>query len=82
MAKELGPRGITVNAVCPGTIRTELNEKHITEEARNLVLASMVINRGWIEPDELANLYVFLASPESSYVVGETLNVNGGADSP
>ena len=78
LAHELGPRGITVNAVCPGTIRTELNEKHITEEARNLVLASMVINRGWIEPDELANLYVFLASPAAKDITGQAYNYDRG----
>lgn len=78
LAHELGSRGITVNAVCPGTIRTELNEKEITEEARNLILASMVINRGWIEPDELANLYVFLASPAAKDITGQAYNYDRG----
>jgi NAD(P)-dependent dehydrogenase (short-subunit alcohol dehydrogenase family) len=78
LAHELGPRGITVNAVCPGTIRTELNEKHITEEARNLVLASIVINRGWIKPDELANLYAFLASPAAKDITGQAYNYDRG----
>jgi NAD(P)-dependent dehydrogenase (short-subunit alcohol dehydrogenase family) len=77
-AHELGPRGITVNAVCPGTIRTELNEKEITEEARDLILASMVINRGWIEPDELANLYVFLASPAAKDITGRAYDYDCG----
>lgn len=78
LAHELGPRGITVNAVCPGTIRTELNEKEITEAARNLILASMVINRGWIEPDELANLYVFLATPAAKDITGQAYNYDRG----
>jgi 3-hydroxybutyrate dehydrogenase len=78
LAHELGPRGITVNAVCPGTIRTELNEKHITKEARDLILASMVINRGWIEPDELANLYVFLATPAAKDITGQAYNYDRG----
>ncbi len=78
LAHELGPRGITVNAICPGTIRTELNEKEITEKARNLILASMVINRGWIEPDELANLYVFLASPAAKDITGQAYNYDRG----
>ncbi len=78
LAHELGPRGITVNAVCPGTIRTELNEKEITEEARQLILASMVINRGWIEPDELANLYVFLATPAAKDITGQAINYDRG----
>ncbi len=78
LAHELGPRGITVNAVCPGTIRTELNEKEITEEARILILASMVINRGWIEPDELANIYVFLASPAAKDITGQAYNYDRG----
>jgi len=78
LAHELGPRGITVNAICPGTIRTELNEKHITKEARDLVLASMVINRGWIEPDELAPFYLFLATDAAKDITGQAYNYDRG----
>jgi 3-hydroxybutyrate dehydrogenase len=78
LAHELGPRGITVNAICPGTIRTELNEKNISEADRAVLLATMVINRGWIEPDELANLYVFLATPAAKDITGQAINYDRG----
>ena len=78
LAMELGPRGITVNAICPGTIRTELNEKNITPADRELLLSTMVINRGWIEPDELANLYVFLATPAAKDITGQAYNYDRG----
>jgi NAD(P)-dependent dehydrogenase (short-subunit alcohol dehydrogenase family) len=74
LAHEFGPRGITVNAVCPGTIRTELNDENITEAERAVLLASMVINRGWIEPEELANLYVFLSTPAAKDITGQAYN--------
>lgn len=78
LAMELGPRGITVNAVCPGTIRTELNEKNITPADREVLLSTMVIDRGWIEPDELANLYVFLATPAAKDITGQAYNYDRG----
>lgn len=82
LGKQLAPRGIRVNAVAPGPIWTPLQvvagqpEEDLPEfgQATPLGRAGM--------PVELAPAYVFLASPESSYVMGETLNVNGGLDSP
>jgi len=71
-------RGITVNAICPGTIRTELNEKNITPADREVLLSTMVINRGWIEPDELTNLYVFLATPAAKDITGLAYNYDRG----
>ena len=44
----------------------------------DLILASMVINRGWIEPDELANLYVFLATPAAKDITGQAYNYDRG----
>ncbi|HSP60764.1 MAG TPA: SDR family oxidoreductase [Ornithinimicrobium sp.] len=82
LAKQLAPRGVRVNVVAPGPVWTPLQ---VVEGQPKDKLPSFgkgqPIGRA-AQPVELAPAYVFLASPESSYVVGETLNVNGGADSP
>lgn len=82
LAKQCAPHGIRVNAVAPGPIWTPLQvvegqpKDALPEFGRGTPLGRAGM------PVELAPAYVFLASPESSYVVGETLNVNGGLDSP
>ncbi|WOF22403.1 glucose 1-dehydrogenase [Microbacterium betulae] len=82
LAQQLAPRGIRVNAVAPGPIWTPLQvsdgqpQDKIAEFGESTPLGRMG------QPAELAPAYVFLASAESSYVLGETLNVNGGMVSP
>jgi NAD(P)-dependent dehydrogenase (short-subunit alcohol dehydrogenase family) len=82
LAQQLAPKGIRVNAVAPGPIWTPLQvtegqpQEKIAEFGKNTPLGRMG------QPAELAPAYVFLASAESSYVVGETLNVNGGQPTP
>ncbi|MCW4384967.1 SDR family oxidoreductase [Salinibacterium sp. SYSU T00001] len=82
LAQQLAPRGIRVNGVAPGPIWTPLQ---VTEGQPKEKLpefgSSTPLGRAG-QPAELAPAYVFLASPESSYVMGETLNVNGGMPSP
>ena len=82
LAKQLAPKGVRVNIVAPGPVWTPLQ---VVEGQPKDKLPKFgkgqPIGRA-AQPVELAPAYVFLASPESSYVVGETLNVNGGADSP
>ncbi|MFB9730840.1 SDR family oxidoreductase [Ornithinimicrobium kibberense] len=82
LAKQLAPKGVRVNIVAPGPVWTPLQ---VVEGQPKDKLPQFgkgqPIGRA-AQPVELAPAYVFLASPESSYVVGETLNVNGGADSP
>jgi NAD(P)-dependent dehydrogenase (short-subunit alcohol dehydrogenase family) len=82
LAQQLAPRGIRVNAVAPGPIWTPLQ---VSEGQPKGALPefgqSTPLGRAG-QPTELAPAYVFLASPESSYVLGETLNVNGGKPSP
>lgn len=78
LAHELGPKGITVNAILPGTVHTEMNLQNITPEIRKLVLAQMVINRGWIEPDEIAGLFVFFATPAARDITGQSIHYNRG----
>lgn len=82
LAEELAPRGIRVNAVAPGPIWTVLQPTDgQPAEALPEFGKSTGLGRAG-QPTELAPAYVFLASPESSYVVGATLHVNGGQPTP
>jgi hypothetical protein len=82
LAQQLAPRGIRVNAVAPGPIWTPLQvSEGQPKDALPEFGQSTPLGRAG-QPTELAPAYVFLASPESSYVLGETLNVNGGKPSP
>ncbi len=78
LAHELGPRGITVNAVCPGTTRTEMNETGITPEVRKAYFAQMVVHRGWIEPDDMAGVFMFFASPAAKDITGQAIGYDRG----
>ena len=82
LAQQLAPRGIRVNAVAPGPIWTPLqvSDGQPKEKLPEFGKSTPLGRAG--QPTELAPAYVFLASPESSYVTGETLNVNGGTPSP
>lgn len=73
LAQEVGRRGITVNAVAPGFIRTEMTEDIPEKDLRALI----PVNR-FGEPAEVAHAVGFLASQEASYITGEILSVNGG----
>jgi len=82
LAEELAPKGIRVNAVAPGPIWTPLQPSG-GQQPEDLPTFGHKTGLGRAgQPTELAPAYVFLASPESSYVVGETLNVNGGQPTP
>ncbi|MBG6184201.1 NAD(P)-dependent dehydrogenase (short-subunit alcohol dehydrogenase family) [Arthrobacter sp. CAN_A214] len=82
LAQQLAPKGIRVNAVAPGPIWTPLQVSDgQPKEALPEFGKSTPLGRAG-QPTELAPAYVFLASPESSYVLGETLNVNGGMPAP
>lgn len=82
LAQQLAPKGIRVNAVAPGPIWTPLQPSsgQPTEDLPEFGKDTPLGRAG--QPAELAPAYVFLASAESSYVVGETLNVNGGSPTP
>ncbi|WP_178946024.1 SDR family oxidoreductase [Kocuria sp. TGY1127_2] len=82
LSQDLAPKGIRVNAVAPGPIWTPLQVSDgQPKEALPKFGQNTPIGRAG-QPTELAPAYVFLASSESSYVIGETLNVNGGQVSP
>lgn len=76
LSKELAKRQITVNAVAPGVILTEMG-KSIPEEQRAAMLSLVPLAR-FGEPDEIASVILFLCSTLASYVTGQTLHVNGG----
>ena len=75
LALELAP-SITVNAVSPGYTRTDMNAAALA--AREDEIAAKIPARRIAEPDEIAAVVAFLASEESRYVTGQTINVNGG----
>jgi len=80
LAREIGPRGITVNVVAPGFIDTQMTQA-LPEESRRLLLGQVALGR-FGEPADIAEAVGFLASPAAAYITGETLHVNGGMYMP
>ncbi len=76
MAREVASRNITVNAVAPGFINTDMT-KDLPEEQKQALLGQVPLSRLG-EPAEIAATVAFLASSGAAYVTGETINVNGG----
>jgi len=73
LAQEVGRRGITVNAVAPGFIRTDM-----THDLNEKELKAMIPVHRFGEPEEVADLVSFLASPRASYITAEVISINGG----
>ena len=76
VAKEVATRGITVNAVAPGFIQTDMT-KVLSEKVVESMQASIPLHRLG-DPEDIAKAVVFLASDDASYITGQTLNVDGG----
>ncbi|MEG9296622.1 3-oxoacyl-[acyl-carrier-protein] reductase [Mangrovibacillus sp. Mu-81] len=75
-AKELAPRGITVNAIAPGFISTDMTDQ-LPEDVRNEMLKLIPLNR-FGDPKDIAKVVSFMASESSSYITGQTLHIDGG----
>lgn len=76
LAKELAPSGVTVNAVAPGAVDTDMM-KHLDTSERSALEEDIPAGRLGT-PDEIASLVYFLALPESSYITGQVISPNGG----
>jgi 3-oxoacyl-[acyl-carrier protein] reductase len=76
LAREIGSRGITVNAVAPGFIDTDMT-KELPEAHKQALLAQIPAGRLG-QPQEIADAVCFLAREESGYITGATIPVNGG----
>ena len=77
MARELGPRGITVNAIAPGTTLTERIQAQMTPEKHQALIERIPLRR-LATPEDQAGAILFLASSLSAYVTGVTIDVSGG----
>jgi 3-oxoacyl-[acyl-carrier protein] reductase len=75
-ARELAPRGITVNAIAPGFISTDMTDQ-LPEDVRNEMLKQIPLNR-FGDPKDIAKVVSFMASESSSYMTGQTLHIDGG----
>lgn len=75
-AKELGSRGITVNAVAPGFIKTPMTDA-LTDEQRDKMLGLVAMGR-YGQPEEIASVVSFLCSDDASYVTGQVIEISGG----
>jgi 3-oxoacyl-[acyl-carrier protein] reductase len=76
LAKEFGPRGITVNTIAPGVIETEMTTKILAERGAGIVAMTPLGRIG--QPDDIAGIALFLASPDSGWLTGRTFLADGG----
>ena len=77
MAKELGPKGIRVNSLAPGTIATSFHDRFNTPENRERLKATYALRREG-EAKEVEDLVIYLSSDQSSYITGTNIDINGG----
>lgn len=77
LGRELGPYAIRVNAIAPAVVATDMVKSLLTAEMRERIVARIPLGR-LAEPDDVAQLAVFLASDASSFITGETIAVDGG----
>ena len=76
LAKEVGPSGITVNAIAPGFIDTEMNKSLSAETRAELIDDTPLMRIGM--PEDVANAALFLAGDNASFITGEVMNLTGG----
>ncbi len=80
LAREAAPRGITVNAIAPGFVKTDMTSG-LTEKQSSEMLAHIPLNRLG-EPEDIAQAVIFLVGDSGDYITGQTLHVNGGMYMP
>ncbi|MEA2064545.1 MAG: SDR family oxidoreductase, partial [Gemmatimonadota bacterium] len=78
LANEWAPRGITVNALAPGYVRTEITEPLQHDPVRGPQILERIPQGRWAEPGDMVGAVVFLASEASSYMQGQLLVIDGG----
>lgn len=76
LAKEFGPRGITVNTIAPGVIETDMTARTLVERGDSILAMTPLARIG--QPDDIAGVALFLASPDARWITGRTLIVDGG----
>lgn len=78
LSNEWASKGISVNAIAPGYIATDMNTALINDEERNKGIMARIPAGRWGTPDDFKGIVVFLASPAAGYVSGEVIAVDGG----
>ena len=84
LALEMAPSGITVNAICPGPVQTEMNDKRIEYDAKRLgrtlaeIEANIIPIGRRLQPKEIVPMAILLASADSSAITGQAFNICGG----
>ena len=79
LAPQFGPRNITVNAVMPGVTETKMNEAWITQPEARAEAAKMSVFSRVGQPEDVAGVITFLASPEGGWTTGQVIDATGGA---
>lgn len=77
LARELGPKGIRVNAVAPGITNTDMMQA-VPKEVIEPLIGQIPLRRIG-EPEDIANAFLYLASPAASYITGQVIHVDGQA---
>ncbi|EJW15964.1 SDR family oxidoreductase [Paenibacillus alvei] len=79
LAKQLGSRHITVNAILPGIVNTEMNARTLGNSHGQKLAAGLSTFNRWGEPEDIADISAFLASPDSRWITGQLIDASGGS---
>jgi NAD(P)-dependent dehydrogenase (short-subunit alcohol dehydrogenase family) len=79
LANQLGPQGITINAIAPGYVATDMNAGMLQDPESRKAGADFSIFGRWGEPEDIADIAAFLASPDSRWITGQIIDASGGS---